>query len=311
MTNRFEIHLNTRVFLSSLVSCRASWLKLHVSTQMCLAFNKFQFGNLGHPVTAILKDALPWLVRLSPNDVVEAKSSNVTHFQVLSLKRLTKEHELCPSNLPLKTHRQQIIIDPSRLLRPLVDWNPFLWHVNKHKLKCFTLFQQVDQILHGAPEDGRPSDRHNPIREPIQREQSLYTPLASQSEAKGIQSKNIVLWPFAFSYVFCFQHQHSGFSFCKFAEQNQKLAACYRSFRLLMMCACACLISTGRQMSLHLLQALGLDSFGHCNLFAIFQFAPPSCAKEQKIQFWTPENGFCRGIWFDFKEELWLITILL
>ena len=77
------------------------------------------------------------------------------------------------------------------------------------------------------------------------------------------------------------------------------------------MCACACLISTGRQMSLHLLQALGLDSFGHCNLFAIFQFAPPSCAKEQKIQFWTPENGFCRGIWFDFKEELWLITILL
>ena len=35
------------------------------------------------------------------------------HFQVLSLKRLTKEHKLCPSNLPLKTHRQEINIDPS------------------------------------------------------------------------------------------------------------------------------------------------------------------------------------------------------
>ena len=43
----------------------------------------------------------------------------------------------------------------------------------------------------------------------------------------------------------------------------------------------------------------------------LFQFAPPSCAKEPNIQFWTPENGFCQGIWFDFKEELWLITILL
>ena len=43
----------------------------------------------------------------------------------------------------------------------------------------------------------------------------------------------------------------------------------------------------------------------------LFQFAPPSCAKEPNIQFWTPENGFCQGIWFDFKEELWLITFLL
>ena len=42
--------------------------------------------------------------------------------------------------------------------------------------------QQVDQILHGTPEDGRPGDGHNAIGESVQREQSLHAPLASAAD---------------------------------------------------------------------------------------------------------------------------------
>ena len=51
--------------------------------------------------------------------------------------------------------------------------------------------QQVDQILHGTPEDGRPGDGHNAIGESVQREQSLHAPLASAADDNS--KKNVVL----------------------------------------------------------------------------------------------------------------------